>query len=92
MAKKKTIVKPSKKASGATHAVPVKAKAPKKSIPPRSAAAQPTAVSNSQPKFATFAEAKNATIDALIRSIEEDERKLSAAKRAQSIDELPKVD
>jgi hypothetical protein len=40
-----------------------------------------------QPKFATFEEAKGAAIDALIRTIEEAEQRLSAVKRTHSFDE-----
>ncbi len=43
------------------------------------------------PKYATLDEARSATIDALLSAIEDAEHRLSAAKRADSIDELVKL-
>lgn len=82
------------------------AKKTKKSAPPKPAAARakpakrPKArrsgsnmgtTGNARPHFATFEEAKSAALDTLIRSIEDAERRLSAAKRATTYEELHRL-
>jgi len=89
MAKKSKVTpKKSKKPAGAT-VKKARAKAPPK---------RPSSRSSSKPggnsrggKFATFEEAKSAAIDSLIDSIEKAERRLSAVKRAGTLDELEQI-
>jgi hypothetical protein len=65
-----------------------RAKAPKPARPPGAARnAGPGAGGNARPA-PSFEEAKRAAIDALVETIEASERRLTAAKRAASFEEL----
>lgn len=91
MAKKRAVAaKKPKKTTTAKKRTPVsKAKATRKLRAAGSSASRPT--NARQARFASLQEAKNAVVDTLIERIEESERRLSAAKRANSIDELEQL-
>lgn len=97
MSKKRKVAakKPTKSAAARTPATRAKPPQPKQPAPrpARSPAGATGGVpeGNSRGTVATFEAAKSAMVDALIRSIEQAERQLSDAKRAQSFDELPRV-
>ncbi len=100
MAKKAKRAEPQTKKATTAAAKPakaktVKAKPAKRAASPRSAKntnSKPAATTNpAAPKYASLEEARSATIDALLATIEDAEDRLNEAKRADSIDRLEKI-
>jgi hypothetical protein len=92
--KRKAPAKKTKKSASRSMAA-TRAKSPKRTrsaAPAGASAATPGRAGNARAsQFVTFADAKSATIDSLIRTIEDAELRLSAAKRANTYEELPKL-